>query len=82
LPTLWSAAFGFRPARPLGGRPLPRRHPPTTHGLPSEKRCLAHLAQQTLLDAAEVVSAAIHGAHRIGSVATPGMASEPASRQA
>jgi len=40
------------------------------HTQPRTTQRYAHLAQQTLLDAAEVVSAAIQGAPRTGSVAT------------
>lgn len=40
------------------------------HSQPRTTQRYAHLAQQTLLDAAEIVSAAIHGAPRTGSVAT------------
>jgi len=44
------------------------------HTQPRTTQRYAHLAQQTLLDATEVVSAAIHGAPKIGPIAPPSAA--------
>jgi integrase len=47
------------------------------HTQPRTTQRYAHLAQQTLLDAAEVVSAAIHGTPRVPPIAPPHPAHSP-----